>query len=174
MSFARWLLAVCAEMPARAASSPAGLASPPASARHMAVREGFRCSACHVNVTGGGKRNDTIAAHARDILRYPRFFDELLKPVEAFSGDINQYLSIGADLRTSVSLIFQELGDNGKVENNTAFRGRLDTTEIEVNEAELYGEMYASFIAGRITWEGKGERVRGSTSVADGLRAMLG
>src|SRR3989442_9265330 len=40
MSLARWLLAVGAETPARAASSPAGRASPPASARHMAAREG--------------------------------------------------------------------------------------------------------------------------------------
>src|SRR2546426_7343584 len=40
MSLARWLLAVWAETPARAASSPAGRASPPASARHMAAREG--------------------------------------------------------------------------------------------------------------------------------------
>src|SRR5688500_13838406 len=39
MSLARWLLAVWAEMPARAANSPAGLASPPASARHMAARD---------------------------------------------------------------------------------------------------------------------------------------
>jgi hypothetical protein len=108
---------------------------------YMAVREGFRCSACHVNVTGGGKRNDTIAAHARDILRYPSFFDKLTKPAEAFSGDINQYLSIGADLRMSTTLVFQELGDNGVVENNTAFRGRLDSVQFEVNEADLYGEI---------------------------------
>ena len=40
--------------------------------------------------------------------------------------------------------------------------------------AELYREMYASFVAGGITWEGRGERVRGSTGVKDGLRAMLG
>jgi uncharacterized protein YbjT (DUF2867 family) len=40
--------------------------------------------------------------------------------------------------------------------------------------AELYGEMYASFIAGGIAWEGKGEGVRGSTGLKDGLRAMLG
>src|SRR5438094_167074 len=40
ISLARWLLAVWAETPARAASSPAGLASPPASAMHMAAREG--------------------------------------------------------------------------------------------------------------------------------------
>ena len=40
--------------------------------------------------------------------------------------------------------------------------------------AEIYREMYAGFIAGGITWEGKGERVRGSTGVKEGLLAMLG
>ena len=40
--------------------------------------------------------------------------------------------------------------------------------------AEIYREMYAGFIAGGITWEGTGERVRGSIGVKDGLRAMLG
>lgn len=39
--------------------------------------------------------------------------------------------------------------------------------------AELYREMYASFIAGAISWEGKGERVRGSIGVTEGLRAMI-
>src|SRR5438093_1774505 len=39
-SLARWLLAVCAETPARAASSPAGLASPPARARQIVARVG--------------------------------------------------------------------------------------------------------------------------------------
>jgi hypothetical protein len=107
----------------------------------MAVREGFRCSACHVNITGGGKRNDTLAAHARDILRYPTFFEKLAKPADAFTGDINQYVSLGADLRVSTTLLFQELGDNGVVHNNTAFRGRLDTVQVDVNEADLYGEV---------------------------------
>src|SRR5262245_36462073 len=77
---------------------------------YMAVREGVRCSGCHVNMTGGGKRNDTIAAHGRDILRYPRFFEKLTKPVDAFTGDINQYLSIGADLRTSLTFEMQDKG----------------------------------------------------------------
>jgi uncharacterized protein YbjT (DUF2867 family) len=39
--------------------------------------------------------------------------------------------------------------------------------------AEIYREMYASFIAGGIAWEGKGERVRGSIGVKEGLRALL-
>jgi uncharacterized protein YbjT (DUF2867 family) len=40
--------------------------------------------------------------------------------------------------------------------------------------ADIYREMFASFINGGITWEGTGERVRGATGVRDGLRAMLG
>ncbi len=39
--------------------------------------------------------------------------------------------------------------------------------------AEIYREMYAGFIAGVVTWEGKGERARGSIGVKDGLRVML-
>jgi uncharacterized protein YbjT (DUF2867 family) len=40
--------------------------------------------------------------------------------------------------------------------------------------AELYREMYDAFIAGRLAWEGTGERMRGSIGVKEGLRAMLG
>jgi uncharacterized protein YbjT (DUF2867 family) len=39
---------------------------------------------------------------------------------------------------------------------------------------ELYREMYAAFIPGTITWEGKAERVRGTVGVKEGLGAMLG
>jgi uncharacterized protein YbjT (DUF2867 family) len=39
---------------------------------------------------------------------------------------------------------------------------------------ELYREMYAGFLAGAITWESQGERVRGTIGVKEGLRAMLG
>jgi hypothetical protein len=116
-------------------------AVPVAAEPYMAVREGMRCSACHVNVTGGGKRTDLIAMHAKDVLRYPSFFEKLAKPVEAFGGDINQYLAIGADLRTSATLIMQDLGADGTVSNNTAFRGRLDEVDIEVNEADLYADI---------------------------------
>jgi uncharacterized protein YbjT (DUF2867 family) len=39
--------------------------------------------------------------------------------------------------------------------------------------SEIYRQMYEGFIDGRITWEGKGERVRGSIGVKEGLRALL-
>jgi uncharacterized protein YbjT (DUF2867 family) len=40
--------------------------------------------------------------------------------------------------------------------------------------SEIYREMYAGFINGLITWEGKGERARGSIGVKEGLHAMIG
>jgi uncharacterized protein YbjT (DUF2867 family) len=45
---------------------------------------------------------------------------------------------------------------------------------ISQHVAELYREMYAGFLGGGITWEGKGERVRGTVGVKEGLRALLG
>ena len=44
---------------------------------------------------------------------------------------------------------------------------------ISQHVSELYREMYAGFLAGGITWEGKGERVRGSVGMKEGLRALL-
>jgi hypothetical protein len=109
---------------------------------YLAVREGYKCGACHVNVTGGGKRTEFVYTHARDIMHYPNWFDALTKPVESFNGEIYKpYVAIGADLRTSVTAIFQEKGNDGKVNNSTAFRGRLDQTDIDVTEAVGYLEV---------------------------------
>jgi hypothetical protein len=106
---------------------------------YLALRNGNKCSACHVNITGGGMRTSLVAAHARDILRYPNWFDALTKPVESFDGDLNDYVSIGADLRASASLIFQDKPNaNGEVDNNKAFRGRVDEIDFNVDEAVTY------------------------------------
>ena len=107
---------------------------------YFAVREGVRCSGCHVNITGGGMRTDFVDAHARDILRYPNFFPALAKPAEFFNGDINQYLGLGFDLRVSDTAIFQDTPVDGRVDNNEVFRGRLEENDISVNEADLYVE----------------------------------
>jgi hypothetical protein len=105
---------------------------------YIAVREGYKCSACHENMTGGGMRTSFVSAHARDILHYPDWFARLTRPADAFSGDVNQYLSLGSDLRTSLSFIMQDKGSDGTVKNNTAFRGRLEQVDVSVNEAVGY------------------------------------
>lgn len=108
---------------------------------YIAVREGMRCSSCHTNVTGGGKRTDLVATHAQEILRYPAFLGPLSRPVEAFTGEINPYVALGGNFRTSGALIFQSLGANGRVRNDRVFRGRLEQTRLETTQATLYGEL---------------------------------
>jgi hypothetical protein len=107
---------------------------------YIAVREGMRCSACHTNVTGGGKRTDLVATHAKDLLHYPDFFGPFSRPLEYFTGELNPYVALGGDLRTSATLIFQSLGENGRVRNDRVFRGRLEQTRLETTQATLYGE----------------------------------
>lgn len=119
-----------------------GMTVPAAAEPYLAVREGFKCSACHVNMNGGGKRTEFVSAHARQLLHYPDFFPSLSKPVDSFNGELlAPYVAIGADLRTNVTATFQEKGNNGRVNNNTAFRGRLEEVEIDVDEAVGYLEV---------------------------------
>lgn len=119
-----------------------GLVATPAFAEpYLAMREGMKCSACHTNMNGGGKRTDLVATHAKEILRYPGFLGKFSNPPEYFTGEINQYIGIGADLRTSAKLIFQDLGVNGVVSNDKVYRGRLETSQLAVTEAALYGEV---------------------------------
>jgi hypothetical protein len=106
---------------------------------YLAVRSGYSCNSCHVNITGGGMRTNLIAAHAREILHYPDWFDALTKPIEAFDGDLNDYVSIGATLRGQGALIFQDNpNSNGEVDNNEVFRTHLDEIDVDVEEAVGY------------------------------------
>jgi hypothetical protein len=117
------------------------LAAPALAEPYFAVREGLRCSACHVNMNGGGKRTDLVSTHARDLLHYPNFLGELANPREFFAGDINQYLGLGANLRANYTAEFQDEPDeNGQVDNNEVFRGRLEENDLDV-DAFLYGEV---------------------------------
>ncbi|MBI3784593.1 MAG: hypothetical protein HY270_14460 [Deltaproteobacteria bacterium] len=116
-------------------------ALPAAAEPYLAVREGMRCSACHSNMNGGGKRTDLVATHARDILHYPNYFGKFSNPDEFFSGEINKYVGVGADFRASASLIFQDLGNHGRVNNDKVFRGRLESEKLDVTQAVLYGEI---------------------------------
>src|SRR2546426_12806219 len=77
------------------------LSAPTLAEPYFAVREGLRCSSCHTNMNGGGKRTDLVSTHARDLLHYPTFFGAFSNPPEFFSGEINKYLALGADLRAN-------------------------------------------------------------------------
>ena len=108
---------------------------------YLAVREGYNCSACHTNVTGGGKRTDIVTTHPRELLHYPDFFPVLSSPADKFTGEVNKYIGVGGDLRVSNLATFQDQGVNGRVDNNKVFRGRLETDTLDTTEAALYMEL---------------------------------
>lgn len=114
---------------------------------YIAVREGLHCSACHVNMNGGGKRTELVSTHARDLLHYPNFFGRFSNPPEFFTGEINKYVSIGADLRGSDTAVFQDGKPDpdgvfrGQVSNDQVVRTRLETNSLDVTEAVGYLEV---------------------------------
>jgi hypothetical protein len=114
------------------AGAPAARAEP-----YLMVRSGAKCSDCHTNQTGGGKRTPFAQIHARDILHD---LDLLPIPrgVKAFTGEVNQWISIGADLRVRNRTVFQDHIRNGRVDNNTAFRERVLSNDTDVNEFNGY------------------------------------
>ena len=109
---------------------------------YIGVRQGFKCSSCHTNRTGGGKRTDLVTTHAREILRYPTFLGSFSAPLDKFNPELNSYIGIGADLRFSELATFQDKPDaNGRVKNNTAFRTRLESESLATTEAVGYLEV---------------------------------
>ncbi len=84
---------------------------------YLAIQEGYKCSKCHVNMTGGGKRTDfaniyvqtRLASNFFDWRRFRKNTDEDIDEEENplktdssnsfFSGRLNDYIAIGADFR---------------------------------------------------------------------------
>lgn len=93
--------------------------SPDAQAEpYLAIQEGYKCSKCHVNMTGGGKRTDFANIYVQTRLS-SRFLnwrgllpesdedvDEEENPLKTdstssfFSGRLNDYVAIGGDFRS--------------------------------------------------------------------------
>ena len=120
-----------------AVSLPAPLWAEP----YLMVREGAKCSACHTNQTGGGKRTAFAHIHAHDILH-----DLDILPIppgtKPFNGEVNQYLSFGSDLRVRNTTVFEDRPDRlGRVPDNEVFRRRVRSNDFNVNEFLLYGQV---------------------------------
>jgi hypothetical protein len=106
---------------------------------YIAVREGYKCSQCHTNITGGGKRNGFGLIYTQTTLPHTivssasvqKLFSDTTSntsssDVGTFVGSaITDFLSVGGDLR---------------VENRTVFaEGPLETrNDFSVTEANLY------------------------------------
>jgi len=108
---------------------------------YLMVRAGAKCSACHVNQTGGGKRTAFAHIHGKDILQ-----DLDLLPIPAgvkpFNGQLNSYVSIGSDLRARNTTIFQDRPNAaGRVPENRAFRRHVESNDLHLNEFLFYGQV---------------------------------
>lgn len=91
---------------------------------YISLRAGLACSSCHVNQTGGGKRNEFGAAYGLE--RLPARKIPAPEGTGTFNGTINPYFSVGADYRGANLSRFAESGD---------------TNSFETEEGNLYTEL---------------------------------
>ncbi len=117
---------------------------------YMAIREGRKCGACHVNLRGGGMRTLLAITHMKEITHYRDLFPEFEETSESFNGQITSFFSIGGDLRVDDAIVFQdEPNAEGRVPNDKVFRSRVDENILEVREAALYGrvDLYQEYLS---------------------------
>jgi hypothetical protein len=106
---------------------------------YMAIREGRKCSTCHVNMTGGGMRTLLANTHLEDITHYRDIFPEFEALDDLWDGQVTNYFSLGADLRFDDSIIFQdEPNAEGEVDNDQVFRSNVEENILDVRQASVY------------------------------------
>ena len=72
---------------------------------YIAIREGYKCSQCHFNKTGGGKRNDFANTYvqtrlASEVVQWQPEAERVETAVpNIYHGRLNDFFSVGADMR---------------------------------------------------------------------------
>ena len=89
---------------------------------YIAIQQGFKCTQCHVNPTGGGLRNTFGAVFAQTLM--PIW--HLDTGQEAWTGALNSFIRIGGDLRYDWSL--------------TAVRGQPSNNQFAMEQTSVYLE----------------------------------
>jgi hypothetical protein len=113
---------------------------------YLAIQEGYKCSKCHVNMTGGGKRTDFANIYVQTRLSsnflnwrdYLPALDEDEDPEENppksdstssfFSGRLNDYIAIGGDFRA-----LYEVVDTPGEGRDDAFNQRKQNIYLEID-----------------------------------------
>lgn len=113
---------------------------------YLAIQEGYKCSKCHVNMTGGGKRTDFANIYVQtrlsheffDWRRYIETEDEYVdnedNPLKSdstssfFSGRLNDYIAIGGDFRA----LYERTETPGSASNDV-FNQRKQNIYLEIN-----------------------------------------
>lgn len=113
---------------------------------YLAIQEGYKCSKCHVNMTGGGKRTDFANIYVQTRLSSSFFNwrkylpqpeedeDTEENPLKSdssssfFSGRLNDYIAIGGDFRA-----FYEAVDTPGQGRDDAFNQRKQNIYLEID-----------------------------------------
>jgi hypothetical protein len=91
-----WLWALPGRVTIAAAALLSSFFAVPARAEpYLAVQQGYQCSQCHVNPTGGGLRNDFGAVFSQNVLPA----HSLPGDMPAWTGKIGDIVRLGGDLR---------------------------------------------------------------------------
>ena len=108
---------------------------------YLAVREGYKCSFCHVNQTGGGKRTAVGSMMADAWIKPPKDLFSDFASRAPITGLLVDGVSIGADFRgVNTTLLRDEPNARGRVPHNTAFRP-VHSNDFEIAEASAYLEI---------------------------------
>jgi hypothetical protein len=108
---------------------------------YLAIQEGYKCSKCHVNMTGGGKRTDFANIYVQTRLANSFLNWRGLLPEETdedadleenplktdstssfFSGRLNDYIAIGGDFRS----LYRYEKEPGEVTQDEFFQDQQD------------------------------------------------
>lgn len=89
-AFMKWLLGIALFL----AAAGRVVAEP-----YLAVQNGYKCSSCHVNPTGGGMRSDFGLIYAQNVMPATTLGDS----ASAWGGKLGEFLRVGGDLRASWS-----------------------------------------------------------------------
>ncbi|MDH3219875.1 MAG: hypothetical protein OEO19_10105 [Gammaproteobacteria bacterium] len=113
---------------------------------YLAIQEGYKCSKCHVNMTGGGKRTDFANVYVQtrlssNFLNWRDYLPALGDDEDAeenplktdatssfFSGRLNDYIAIGGDFRS-----FYEAVDTPGEGRDDSFNQRKQNIYLEVD-----------------------------------------
>jgi len=95
---------------------------------YIAMRTGFKCGQCHVNLTGGGKRTDFGNIYSQTNL--PMNIIQSAEGPRFLHGKVSEFLSMGADLRADNVSVFEHKNSNDVT--------TPASSQLRISEANLY------------------------------------
>ena len=98
---------------------------------YLAVRTGFKCTQCHVNRTGGGKRTEFGMVFTQTSL--PMFFVRSPDGPSFRDGMLSDMVSMGANLRADNKTLFEFETSQGQRAGTSS--------EFQISEANVYFQM---------------------------------